>query len=191
MRFFARYSAVILSLLVILRVTAQIPNPPTQVDAWYSWILVWVFRPGIAAVLVGIVMAYIVPQRFKMDFPHTWDDDRRKRTTRRLSFISGFIPTVLLWPLGWMFKGMNVTDMYLVWVTGLLAAITVGSAAPFTYTIFMNYLYKKGWADPNYWSAEKVAQLKREGVIPPDARHAVGIDSSTPIDDDQPHHEGG
>lgn len=161
MRFFARYWAVILSSVLTLRAMAQIVNPPPVIDAWYSWLLVWAFRPGIAAVVVGILFSFVVTQRVKMDFPHTWTADRRRRTTRRVSFICGFIPCMLLWPLGWMSTGMTATDIYLVWVTGLLAAVAVGAAAPFSYTVIMNFLYKHHWAKAENWSGEETAKMKR------------------------------
>ena len=138
----------------------------TEIDAWYDWILVWMFRPGIAAVIVGIFFAFLVPQRIKMDFPMEWTPERRRRMTRRASFVSGFIPTLLLWPLGWMTEHLTPKEHYLIWVAGFLAASAVGTAAPFSYQIIMNFLYRRGWLNEVKWSGEVRARMKRNNIDP-------------------------
>jgi Na+/H+ antiporter NhaA len=159
-----KLGAALAVLLWAVAAFAQIPGPPTEnVDAWYEWILVWLMRPGVAAVLAGLVLAFVVPQRAKMDLPHKWPADRRRRMTRRISFVSGFIPTALLWPLGWNLETMSTRDIYIIVIAGLLTATLVGASAPWTYSVVMNQLYKRGWLSEMKWSGEARAAAKRVG----------------------------
>lgn len=139
------------------------PPGAEQAEAWYGWVLVWLKRPGVAAVLAGVAMAFIVPQRVKMDFPLYWTKDKRRFMTRLTSFVCGSLTTLLLWPLFWPWQAMPMIEVYGVLVTGFLTAVLVGAAAPFTYAIIMNQLYKRGWISEMKWSGEARAEALKNG----------------------------
>lgn len=136
-----------------------------NIDAWYSWILVWLMRPGVGAILAGALAAFVIPQRVKMDFPADWPADRRRRQTRRWSFWCGFWPTLVFWPVGWDLESLTKLELYGVLMLGGFAALMVGSLAPWTYSVVMNQLYRRGWVNELKWSGEARAQAKRSGEI--------------------------
>lgn len=132
-----------------------------EAQAWYEAVLAFVLRPGLAAVLTGFLLALVIPQRVKMDFPVDWSDSRRRFMTRLVSFASGFTGTALIWPLFWPWDRLVTTlEVYGVLISGFLASILVGALAPWSYTVVMNRLYRLGWLNEERWSGEARARAK-------------------------------
>lgn len=155
----------VLALLPALALaTGGVQQTMGQVEGAWGSIVRLVTQPGVAAVAIGALCAFLIPQRVKMDFPVRWDREKRALMTRLTSFGCGFFGTVLFWPMFWPWETMTGMEIYGVMASGLVVSILVGAAAPFTYTIVMNRLYKKGWLDEKRWSGEAHAEVKaKEG----------------------------
>jgi hypothetical protein len=131
-------------------------------QAWYEALLVFVMRPGLAAIFTGFLLALVIPQRVKMDFPLTWGEDRRRFVTRLVSFASGFLGTGAIWPLFWDWSSVQTPlDGYGIMISGFFAAILVGALAPWSYALVMSRIYKLGWLDEGRWSGEARARLRQ------------------------------
>jgi hypothetical protein len=168
MRYIAGISAIFLLSCLYSLQAQQLPIDREAVDSWYEWIMMYMLRPGFMAVSVGVIMAFIIPQRVKMDFPLEWSPEKRRMRTRLTSFISGFFGTAMMWPLFWPWAMMSAMEIYGASAGGLLAAVLVGASAPYTYNIIMNFLYKRGWLTEHKWSGEAAAQQKRQLQQPQD-----------------------
>jgi hypothetical protein len=160
MRYFAGICAILVLSWTYALFAQQLPLDREEIDSWYEWIMHYMLKPGFMAVSVGIIMAFIIPQRVKMDFPLTWSPEKRKMRTRLTSFISGFFGTAMMWPLFWPWATMSAMEVYGASIGGLVASILVGASAPYTYNIVMHQLYKRGWVDASKWSGQTVAALR-------------------------------
>lgn len=142
-------------------------------DRWYDRIVTWFTKPAIGAILVGVILAFVVPQRVKMDFPLRWNRAKRRRRTRYVSFISGFTGTMLMWPIGWSWSTMLPLDIYGVMIGGFVTAIIVGAAAPLTYAILMKQLYKRGILNEQKWSGDARANQKNAKLTDEQRRRII------------------
>lgn len=160
-----RLVGLLLLLMLIMpwiAIAGDVAQSIDQAEAWYERLIGYLLRPGLGAAMVGAVMAFVVPQRVKMDFPLEWSDRVRRIRTRQVAFWAGVIPTLLLWPLGWPWKTVDALQAYGIWVGGVMTAIAIGAGAPWTYRVIMNQAYKRGFLDEERWSGETRAQLKRQ-----------------------------
>lgn len=150
-------------LILLLILPASDAIAAQEVIVYRGWVdsfILWLMTPGLGAVIIGVVCAFFIPQRVKMDFPLAWDRDKRSFMTRLTSFLCGFFGTLLFWPLFWPWGEMTGMQAYGVVMSGMVTAVLVGSAAPFTYSVVMGRLYRAGWLDEKKWSGEAHAEAK-------------------------------
>jgi hypothetical protein len=153
-----------------IAVQAQVPAPPVEsVNAWYDFLLRWVMEPVIGACLLGFFASIVITQRWKMTLPDDLSNEARRRKTQWFSFYVGFVVTLLFWPLGWTkeLTEYGVRGIYLILVSGGVAAVIVGALAPFVYAVVMNQLYKFGWFNEVKWSGQARAEAKLSGTDQP------------------------
>lgn len=154
-------AALFIGLLLFGTAGMLLAQPPSveQAQAWYETIVDWAVRPAVTAIVAGVVLAFVIPQRVKLDFPPYWSDRKRRMRTRLTSFLAGSIGTAALWPIGWDWAGMQLLDSVMVAIGGLFCAVVVGASAPYTYTVIVGWLAKRGFWRPA--SGEECAERKR------------------------------
>lgn len=118
--------------------------------------------PGLLGVLVGLVCGFVFPQRYKLVLDERLEKKERDRKIQRVSFFAAALPCLLLWPLTWNWSNVSVLGIYGIIVGGLIASVVIGCTPPFTYKRVMNWLYKKGYANPARWSADSMAEQRKE-----------------------------
>lgn len=121
---------------------------------WILTLIGWLAHAEVRAIVIALVISWNGTQLVK-NAPTLVDSDEavRRRTTRLIAFVLGFLPALLLWP------GRNAE--------AVVYAIACGLAAPTAYTIAARVLYHFWpWLEPKM-SAAPVQLMAKPDPAPP------------------------
>lgn len=143
-----------------------IPDQAGTVERWYAYAInKLVGEHGIAAVLGGLLVSFVVTQLAKARFvEREWSTKQLVWYTRLTAFVSGFLATSLIWPMTYDWDHLTTRGTYVMVVSGLIMAVIVGGSSPLIYKLAVAFAYKRKWLNAETFSAETRAEMKRMGV---------------------------